>query len=85
MFREALEETRGEVISYEDALLLWLDTVYSPAVDEIKNSGAMERCNYSPPSASRSNAPALERPQVCIPTPERGNEVGRLNDYSMSA
>jgi hypothetical protein len=43
MFREALEETRGEVISYEDALLLWYDMVYSPAVHEIKKSGAMER------------------------------------------
>jgi len=43
MFREALEETRGEVISYEDALLLWYEMVYSPAVHEIKKSGAMER------------------------------------------
>ena len=43
MFREALEETRGEAISYEDALLLWFDMVYSPAVHEIKKSGAMER------------------------------------------
>jgi hypothetical protein len=43
MFREALEETRGEVISYEDALLVWYDMVYSPAVHEIKKSGAMER------------------------------------------
>ncbi len=43
MFQEALEETRGEVISYEDALLLWYDMVYSPAVHEIKKSGAMER------------------------------------------
>jgi hypothetical protein len=43
MFREALEETRGEVISYENALLLWYDMVYSPAVHEIKKSGAMER------------------------------------------
>lgn len=43
MFREALEETRGEVISYEDALLSWYDMVYSPAVHEIKKSGAMER------------------------------------------
>lgn len=43
MFRDALGETRGEVISYEDALLLWCDMVYSPAVHEIKKSGAMER------------------------------------------
>jgi hypothetical protein len=43
MFREGLEETRGEVISYEDALLMWHDMVYSPAVHEIKKSGAMER------------------------------------------
>jgi hypothetical protein len=43
MFREALEEERGEAISYEDALLLWYDTVYTPAVDEIKQNGAMER------------------------------------------
>ncbi len=43
MFREALEETRGEVTSYEDALLLWFDMVYSPAVHEIKKSGALER------------------------------------------
>ena len=43
MFRDALEETRGEVISYEEAMLLWFDMVYSPAVHEIKISGAMER------------------------------------------
>jgi hypothetical protein len=43
MFRDALEETLGEKISYEDALLLWFDMVYSPAVHEIKKSGAMER------------------------------------------
>jgi hypothetical protein len=43
MFQEALEETQGEVTSYEDALLLWYDMVYSPAVHDIKKSGAMER------------------------------------------
>jgi hypothetical protein len=43
MFQEALEETRGEVTSYEDALLLWFDMVYSPAVHEIKKSGALQR------------------------------------------
>ena len=43
MFRDALEETQGEVILYEDALLLWFDMVYSPAVHEIKKSGAMAR------------------------------------------
>ncbi len=43
MFQEVLEETRGEVISYEDALLLWFDMVYTPAVHEIKKSGALER------------------------------------------
>jgi hypothetical protein len=41
-FRETLEETRDDAISYEDALLLWYDMVYSPAVHEIKESGAME-------------------------------------------
>ncbi len=35
--------------------------------------------NYSPLSTTRSNAPALERSWVCIPTLERGNEMGRLN------
>ena len=29
--------------SYEDALLLWYDMVYTPAVHEIKKSGALER------------------------------------------
>jgi hypothetical protein len=43
MFQEALEETQGEVISYDDALLLWFDMVYSPAVHEIKKSGALQR------------------------------------------
>jgi hypothetical protein len=43
MFQETLEETRGEEISYEDALLLWFDMVYTPAVHEIKKSGALER------------------------------------------
>jgi hypothetical protein len=43
MFQEALQESRGEVISYDDALLLWFDMVYSPAVHEIKKSGALER------------------------------------------
>jgi hypothetical protein len=43
MFQEALEEAQGEVISYEDALLLWYDMVYTPAVHEIKESGALER------------------------------------------
>jgi hypothetical protein len=43
MFREALEKTRGESVSDEEALLLWYDIVYSPAVYEIKKSGAMER------------------------------------------
>jgi len=43
MFRDALEETRGEAISYEDALLMWFDMVYSPAVHDIKKSGVMER------------------------------------------
>jgi hypothetical protein len=43
MYREALEETQGEEISYEDALLLWFDMVYSPAVHEIKKSGTIER------------------------------------------
>ncbi len=43
MYREALEETRGEGTSYEDALLLWFDMVYTPAVHEIKKSGAMAR------------------------------------------
>ncbi len=43
MFREALEETQGEVTSYEDALLLWFDMGYSPAVLESKKSGALER------------------------------------------
>ena len=43
MYRDSLTETRGEVISFEDALLLWYDMVYRPAVHEIKKSGAMER------------------------------------------
>jgi hypothetical protein len=43
MFRDALEETRGEAIPYEDALLLWFDMIYSPTAYEIKKSGAMER------------------------------------------
>lgn len=43
MFREALEETRGELVSSEEAFLLWYDMVYSPAVHEIKKSGAMGR------------------------------------------
>ncbi len=43
MFQEALEETRGEVTSYEEALLLWYDMVYSPAVHEIKKSGVLAR------------------------------------------
>ena len=43
MFRNALEDTQEVVISYEDALLSWLDMVYIPAVHEIKKSGAMER------------------------------------------
>jgi hypothetical protein len=43
IFQEALEETQGEGVSYENALLLWFDMVYSPAVDEIKQSGAMEQ------------------------------------------
>jgi hypothetical protein len=43
MFRDALEETQREVVSYEDALLLWCDMVYTPAVHDIKESGAMER------------------------------------------
>jgi hypothetical protein len=43
MFQEALQESQGEVVSYEDALLLWFDMVYSPAVHEIKKSGALER------------------------------------------
>jgi hypothetical protein len=43
MFQEALQETQGEVVSYDDALLLWFDMVYSPAVHEIKKSGALER------------------------------------------
>jgi hypothetical protein len=36
-------ETQREVVSYEDALLLWCDMVYTPAVHDIKESGAMER------------------------------------------
>jgi hypothetical protein len=43
MFRDALEETRGEEVSYEDAVLLWCDMVYGPAVHEIRRSGVMER------------------------------------------
>jgi hypothetical protein len=43
MFQEALEETQEKSISHEDALLLWFDMVYSPAVHEIKKSGALER------------------------------------------
>jgi len=43
MFRETLEETRREEISYEDTLLLWYDMVYIPAVHEIKKSGMIER------------------------------------------
>ncbi len=43
MFQEALEESRGEVTSYEDTLLLWYDLVYSPAVHEIKKSGVLAR------------------------------------------
>jgi hypothetical protein len=43
MFRDALEETRGEEVSYEDAVLLWCDMVYDPAVHEIRKSGVMER------------------------------------------
>ena len=42
MFRDALEEERGEVISYEETLLLWFDEIYSYAVQEIKKSGVME-------------------------------------------
>ena len=43
VFQEALEETRGEVTSYQDALLLWYDMVYGPAVHEIKKSWVLER------------------------------------------
>jgi hypothetical protein len=43
MFQEALEETRAEVTPYEEALLLWYDMVYSPAVHEIRKSGVLER------------------------------------------
>ncbi|UCC89361.1 MAG: hypothetical protein JSV81_08640 [Anaerolineales bacterium] len=43
MFREALEEMRGEPVSDEEALLLWYDMAYSPAVYEIKKSGALAR------------------------------------------
>jgi hypothetical protein len=42
-FRDALEVTREDAISYEEALLLWFDAVYSPAIHEIKESGAMKR------------------------------------------
>jgi hypothetical protein len=42
-FQKKLEETRGEEISYQDALLLWFDVVYRPAVHDIKKSGVMER------------------------------------------
>ena len=42
-FQKNLEETRGEEISYQDALLLWFDVVYRPAVHDIKKSGVMER------------------------------------------
>ncbi|UCC86075.1 MAG: hypothetical protein JSV81_14600, partial [Anaerolineales bacterium] len=43
MFREALEETQGQEISYEDALLSWYDMIYRPAVHEIKKSGILGR------------------------------------------
>ena len=36
MFRDAFEQTSGKTIPYENALLMWFDTVYSPAVHEIK-------------------------------------------------
>jgi hypothetical protein len=43
MFRDVLETTRQEPVSYEDAVLLWFDTVYGPAVHEIRKSGALQR------------------------------------------
>ena len=43
MFREALEETRGESVSNEEVLLLWYDIVYSPAIYEIEKSGVIKR------------------------------------------
>lgn len=43
MFREALEETKGEFLSYEQALLEWFDLIYSPIILEIRKSGALER------------------------------------------
>lgn len=43
MFREALELSKGEAVTAEQALLIWFDLVYSPLVLEIRNSGALER------------------------------------------
>ncbi len=43
LFREALEATRGESVSNEEALLLWYDMVYSPAIYEIEKSGVIKR------------------------------------------
>ncbi len=42
-FREALTETRGETVGREEALLLWYDEVFLPAVAEIKRTGIPRR------------------------------------------
>jgi len=42
MFREALEEIRGASVPNEEAVLLWYDMVYCPAIYEIKKSGVIE-------------------------------------------
>ncbi len=42
MFRDELEEESGEFISNEEALLLWFDRIYTPAIQEIKKSRVME-------------------------------------------
>jgi hypothetical protein len=43
IFYDALKERYEEEVAYIDAILLWFDMVYAPAVNEIKKSGALER------------------------------------------
>jgi hypothetical protein len=42
MFQESLEVTQGKLVSFEQAVLVWFDLIYSPMVLEIRNSGALE-------------------------------------------
>jgi hypothetical protein len=43
VFRETLENSRGEPVTDEEALLDWFDLIYIPAIRSIRESGAMER------------------------------------------